>query len=60
MEREAEAAKEELAVEGWQPSEEIISSTTTKSTTTITTVGNGLSSSKHYNGAKFTVSEQGT
>ncbi|XP_059457549.1 membrane protein of ER body 2-like isoform X2 [Corylus avellana] len=39
MEREAEAAKEELAVGGWQPFEEIINSTTTKSTTTITTVG---------------------
>jgi hypothetical protein len=51
MEREAEAAKEELAVGEWQPFEEIINSTTTKSTTksttTITTVGNGLSSSKH-------------
>jgi hypothetical protein len=47
MEREAEAAKEELAVGEWRPFEEIINSTTTKSTTTITTVGNGLSSSKH-------------
>jgi hypothetical protein len=51
MEREAEAAKEELAVGEWQSFEEIINSTTTKSTTTITTVGNG---------AKFIVSEQGT
>ncbi|XP_062154382.1 membrane protein of ER body 1-like isoform X3 [Alnus glutinosa] len=58
MEREAEAAKEGLALGGWQPCEDIINSTTrSTTTTTITTVGTGLSS-KYNNGAKFLVCEE--
>jgi hypothetical protein len=59
MEREAEAAKEGLALGGWQPCEDIINSTTrsTTTTTTITSVGTALSS-KYNNGAKFLVCEE--
>jgi hypothetical protein len=62
MERESDAVKEELGLGGWQPAagqDIITSTTTTTTTTTISTVGTGLSTSEHYNGAQFLAAEEG-